>query len=135
MQRIGWNRRDFLRVAAGMGVSGKLYGFTSLLQAASPVRVRKAVIVTFGGGARDEETFAPEGPENIPNLIKEPIPQSTFYTQVVNRGILGRYVATASLATGMYESINNVASLPPEYPTVFTYTAAWAAVVESYQCF
>jgi hypothetical protein len=121
MQRIGWNRRDFLRVAAGMGVSGKLYGLTSLLRAASPVRVRKAVIVTFGGGARDEETFTPEGQENIPNLMKELIPRSTFYTQVVNRGILGHYVATASLATGMYESINNFASLPPEYPTVFEY--------------
>jgi hypothetical protein len=65
------DRRDFLRVAAGMGASGKLCGFTSLLQAASPVWVRKAVIVAFGGGARDEETFAPEGQENIPNLIKE----------------------------------------------------------------
>jgi len=83
--------------------------------------VRKAVSVTFGGGARDEETFAPEGQENIPNLIKELIRQSTFYTRVVNRGILGHYVATASLATGMYESINNCASLPPEYPTVFEY--------------
>ena len=121
IQRIGRNRREFLRVAAGMGVSGKLYGFTSLLRAASPVRVRKAVIVTFGGGARDEETFAPEGQENIPNLIKELIPQCTFYTQMVNRGILGHYVATASLPTGMYERINNVASLPPEYPTVVEY--------------
>jgi hypothetical protein len=121
MQRIGWNRRDFLRVAAGMGASSKLYGLASLLPAASPVKVRKAVIVTFGGGARDEESFAPEGQENIPNLIKELIPQSTFYTQMVNRGILGHYVATASLATGIYESINNFASLPPEYPTVFEY--------------
>ena len=70
MQRIGWNRRDFLRVAAGMGVSGKLHGFTSLLRATSPVRVRKAVVVTFGGGARDEETCAPKGQENIPTLLK-----------------------------------------------------------------
>jgi hypothetical protein len=30
-------------------------------------------------------------------------------------------VATASLATGVYETINNFASLPPEYPTVFEY--------------
>jgi hypothetical protein len=40
---------------------------------------------------------------------------------VVNRGILGHYVATASLATGVYESVNNFASLPPENPTVFEY--------------
>jgi hypothetical protein len=51
----------------------------------------------------------------------ELIPQSTFFTQVVNRGILGHYVATASLATGVYETINNFASLPPESPTVFEY--------------
>jgi len=53
--------------------------------------------------------------------MRELIPQSTFFTQVVNRGILGHYVATASLATGVYETINNFASLPPEHPTVFEY--------------
>jgi hypothetical protein len=86
-----------------------------------PPQKRKVVVVTFGGGARDQETFAPEGQENIANLMRELIPQSTFFTQVVNRGILGHYVATASLATGVYETINNFASLPPEHPTVFEY--------------
>ncbi len=84
-------------------------------------RKRKVVVVTFGGGARDEETFAPEGQENIPHMLNELIPQGTFYTQVVNHGILGHYVATASLATGAYETLNNFASTPPENPTVFEY--------------
>ena len=53
--------------------------------------------------------------------MSEFIPQASFFTQVVNRGILGHYVATASLATGVYETINNFASLPPEHPTVFEY--------------
>jgi len=88
---------------------------------ASNVPKRKIVVITFGGGARDQETFAPEGQENIPNLMREMIPRSSFFTQVVNGGILGHYVATASLATGVYETINNFASLPPEYPTVFEY--------------
>ena len=79
------------------------------------------MVITFGGGARDQETFAPEGQENIPHLMRELIPQSAFFTQVVNRGILGHYVATASLATGVYETINNFAALPPESPTVFEY--------------
>src|SRR5919197_1382175 len=35
--------------------------------------------------------------------------------------VIGHYVATASLATGVYETINNFASLPPEHPTVFEY--------------
>jgi len=82
---------------------------------------RKVIVVTFGGGARDQETFAPEGQNNIPHLVQELIPQSTFFTQVVNQGILGHYVATASLATGVYETVNNFASLPPEHPTVFEY--------------
>ncbi len=79
------------------------------------------MVVTFGGGARDEETFMPEGQENIPNLLNQLIPQATFFTQVVNRGILGHYVATASLATGVYETFNNFAAVPPDNPTVFEY--------------
>jgi hypothetical protein len=39
----------------------------------------------------------------------------------VNRGILGHYVATASLATGVYETFNNFASVAPQSPTVFEY--------------
>jgi len=82
---------------------------------------QKAVVVTFGGGTRDEETFMPDGQENIPHLLKEFIPQGTFFTQVVNRGILGHYVATASLVTGVYETFNNFAAVAPDNPTVFEY--------------
>ncbi len=119
MRQVAWRRRDFLRVAAGLGLGSTLGGFAPLLRAISSPRIKKVVVVTFGGGARDQETFDPEGQENIPNLIRELIPQSTFFTQVINRGILGHYVATASLATGVYESLNNFASVPPEHPTVF----------------
>jgi hypothetical protein len=121
MQQVAWQRRDFLRAATGVGLGSKLMGPLSLLRALTPPKIKKAVVVTFGGGARDQETFAPDGQENIPNLIKKLIPQSTFFTQVVNRGILGHYVATASLATGVYERINNFASVPPEHPTIFEY--------------
>jgi hypothetical protein len=93
----------------------------SWARAATSPSKRKVVVVTFGGGARDQETFAPEGQENIPHLMRELIPQASFFTQVVNRGILGHYVATASLATGVYETFNNFAAVPPESPTVFEY--------------
>lgn len=119
-QTIGWSRREFLRSAIGSGAGAALLGFTPLRAAAIP-RKRKTVVVTFGGGARDEETFAPDGQENIPNLLHTLGPQSTFYTQVINRGILGHYVATASLATGVYETFDNFASVPPHNPTVFEY--------------
>jgi hypothetical protein len=116
----GWDRRQFLRTAVGAAAAGALYGFTPLRAMRLP-REQKAVVVTFGGGARDEETFAPEGQENIPRMLGELIPQGTFFTQVLNRGILGHYVATASLATGFYETLNNFALTPPQHPTVFEY--------------
>ena len=118
---IAKTRRDFLRTAAGMALGTALLPSSALARSGSPRAKRKVVVITFGGGARDQETFAPEGQENIPHLMWELLPQSTFFTQVVNRGILGHYVATASLATGVYETINNFASLPPEHPTVFEY--------------
>src|ERR1035438_3547400 len=113
-------RRDFLSSAAGLTLGSTLLRSPWARAADSPSR-RKVVVVTFGGGARDQETFAPEGQENIPHLMREMIPQSTFFTQVVNRGILGHYVATASLATGAYETFNNFAAVSPEHPTVFEY--------------
>src|SRR6202165_4972040 len=120
-RQLAWSRREFLRTAAGVALGGTVLRFGPAVRAETTPKKRKVVVVTFGGGARDQETFAPEGQENIPNLIKELIPQSTFFTQVVNRGILGHYVATASLATGVYESVNNSASVPPEHPTIFEY--------------
>jgi hypothetical protein len=115
------NRRDFLRTASGLALGGTILGSSRLLRAYAAPKRKKVVVITFGGGARDQETFAPEGQENIPCLMRDLIPQSSFFTQVVNRGILGHYVATASLATGVYETINNFASLPPEHPTAFEY--------------
>ena len=117
---VGWSRREFLRSAGAAGACGVLHGFSPLRAATLPRR-RKAIVITFGGGARDSETFAPEGQENIPNLLSVLIPQCTFYTQVVNHGILGHYVATASLATGVYETFDNFAAVPPHDPTVFEY--------------
>src|SRR5579885_2517311 len=118
--QIARTRREFLRDAAGLAV-GATIAKSPFAHAAAIPKNRKVVVITFGGGARDQETFAPEGQENVPNMLRDLIPRATFFTQVVNRGILGHYVATASLATGAYETINNFASLPPENPTVFEY--------------
>ena len=119
-QQRAMTRRSFLRSATVAGTASRLFGFAPLSAAALP-REQKTVVVTFGGGARDEETFAPEGQENIPHMMNELIPQATFCTQVVNRGILGHYVATASLATGVYERFDNFADVAPTNPTVFEY--------------
>lgn len=120
-QHLSWTRREFLRAAAGLTLGSAFTPGGSIAGRAGVPRDQKVVVITFGGGARDQETFAPEGQDNIPHLMRELIPQSTFFSRVVNRGILGHYVATASLATGVYESVNNFASLPPDNPTVFEY--------------
>jgi hypothetical protein len=119
--RLSRSRRDFLRTAAGVTLGSALMSASPFVRAESARRKRKVIVITFGGGARDQETFAPEGQENIPHLLGELIPQSSFFTQVTNHGILGHYVATASLATGVYETLNNFSAVPPEHPTVFEY--------------
>jgi hypothetical protein len=117
---LGCNRRDFLRSAAGLALGSTLMSASPFVFGAA-VKKRKVIVITFGGGARDQETFAIDGQENIPHLLQDLAPQSSFFTQVVNQGILGHYVATASLATGVYETLNNFSAVPPEHPTVFEY--------------
>jgi hypothetical protein len=118
---VSRTRREFLRDAAGLALGSAVIQASPFVRAESVRKKRKVVVVTFGGGARDEETFMPDGQENIPHLLDELIPRATFFSQVINRGILGHYVATASLATGAYETFNNFAAVPPDNPTVFEY--------------
>jgi hypothetical protein len=118
---LGRTRRDFLRDAAGLALGSTLMSASPFLRGEAVRKKRKVIVVTFGGGARDQETFAPDGQENIPNMLRELAPQSSFFTQVTNQGILGHYVATASLATGVYETLNNFSAVPPEHPTIFEY--------------
>jgi hypothetical protein len=119
-QALAWSRRNFLSALTGASAARTVFGFGGNAPIPLPSN-HKAVVVTFGGGARDEETFMPDGQVNIPNLLTQLIPHATMFTQVVNRGILGHYVATASLATGVYETFNNFAAVAPQNPTVFEY--------------
>lgn len=119
---ISATRRDFLRGAIGTLSAASVTRGASAAGLVSVLRpAQKTIVVTFGGGARDEETFAEEGQENIPNLLKTLLPQGTFFTHVVNAGILGHYVATASIVTGNYERFNNFVAQPPPNPTLFEY--------------
>lgn len=120
-RRVSLSRREFLRGATGAALGSALVGASPFVYGEGPRRKRKVIVITFGGGARDQETFAPQGQENIPHLLNELAPQSSFFTHVTNQGILGHYVATASLTTGVYETLNNFAAVPPDHPTVFEY--------------
>src|ERR1700733_125018 len=115
------SRREFLRTTAGLALGAALGSSSPFARGEAARKKRKIIVITFGGGARDQETFAPEGQENIPHMLRELIPQSSFFTHVTNQGILGHYVATASLTTGVYETLNNFSAVPPEHPTVFEY--------------
>ena len=115
------SRREFLRGAAHLALGGALVSSSPMVRGEGVRNKRKVIVVTFGGGARDQETFAPDGQENIPHMLNELAPQSTFFTHVTNHGILGHYVATASLTTGVYETLNNFSAVPPDNPTVFEY--------------
>ena len=118
---ISASRRDFLRLATGATLGSTIFSCTSSSAPIALSPAKKVVVVTFGGGSRDDETFSEDGIENIPHLLNELLPRGTFFTRVVNRGILGHYVATASLATGAYETFNNFAAVSPDHPTVFEY--------------
>ena len=130
-RRLARSRRDFLRDATGVAIGSAFLGASPFVRAATAVRKRKVIVVTFGGGARDQETFAPQGQVNIPHMLGELIRQASFFTQVVNRGILGHYVATASLATGVYETLNNFSAVPPDHPTPSSSTSAKTSTVLS----
>lgn len=118
---LSFSRREFLRDISGMALGSAFVGGGPFLHGEAVRRKRKVIVVTFGGGARDQETFAPEGQANIPHLLQELAPQSTFFTHMTNQGILGHYVATASLVTGAYETLNNFSVVPPKNPTAFEY--------------
>jgi hypothetical protein len=121
-QTISATRRDFLRGAIGTLSAASISSAALASQTASVLRpTQKTIVVTFGGGARDEETFAEDGQENIPNLLHTLLPQGTFFSHVVNAGILGHYVATASIVTGSYERFDNFIAQPPPNPTLFEY--------------
>ncbi len=80
-QNLAWNRREFLRTAAGVTLGASISPAGSVFRASAFPKDKKVVVITFGGGARDQETFAPEGQENIPHLMREMIPQARFFTK------------------------------------------------------
>src|SRR5438270_9883288 len=68
---ISRSRRDFLRDASRLALGSMLLRSNAFAGTAAGSNRKKVVVITFGGGARDQETFAPEGQENIPHLMRE----------------------------------------------------------------
>jgi hypothetical protein len=116
-------KRDFLK-AAGLALAHRilpasLYGFwQQALERKAPGR--RVILVTFGGGVRYSETFAPEGLRNIPRLaaIRH---EGYFFRECWNHGVLSHFNSTASIVTGQWQRVDDFGFQPPESPTLFEF--------------
>jgi len=115
-------RRHFLQVAAAFiaehFLPRRIFARTAKDYARPDHRV---MIVTFGGGARFQDTFAPEGWANIPHLASELLPQGLFYPVARNEGLTGHFNSTSALLTGRWQNVDSFGSEPPGSPTAFEY--------------
>jgi len=109
-------KRQFVRLA-GLSIANRI--FPRWLHAESQPRSQnKVIIVTFGGGVRYSETFAPEGERNIPRLL-ELKPEGFFYRNCINAGVLSHFNSTASIVTGNWQRVDDFGFQPPASPTLF----------------
>lgn len=109
-----WTKRQFLQLA-GLSIANRIVSGEPAKQAASS---NKVIIVTFGGGVRYAETFAPEGLHNIPRLV-ELQPQGHFFKSCINAGVLSHFNSTASILTGNWQRVDDFGYQPPAGPTIF----------------
>src|SRR6266567_2913894 len=97
-------RRNFLKLAAAFiadhllprpGRAARLFTPYATLDPSGPGEYTKpaqrAIVVTFGGGARYQDTFAPEGWINIPHLASDLAPQGLLYPVAFNQGLTGHF--------------------------------------------
>ena len=115
-------RRDFLKLAAAFiadhFLPRRLFALAGK-ESAKPSN--KAIVVTFGGGARYQDTFAPEGWVNIPHLTGELFSQGLFYPTARNEGLTGHFTSSSALLTGNWQYVDTFGSERPASPTVFEY--------------
>ena len=93
-------RREMVRLLAACMADWWLprRALASRRRAARPER--RAIVVTFGGGVRYEDTLAREGWINIPHLATELVPQGLVYPVARYEGLTGHFNSTAALVTG-----------------------------------
>jgi len=113
-------KRQFLG-AAGLAIADKMIPQRLLAQATEPVEAdRKLIIVTFGGGVRYSETFAPDGLRNIPRL-RDLQTDGMFFKTCINAGVLSHYNSTSSILTGNWQRVDDFGFSRAQSPTLFEY--------------
>lgn len=114
-------KRDFFKLA-GMAIAQRILP-PSLMHfwqqaAEAQARGRKVILVTFGGGVRTSETFAPEGLRNIPRLAALR-PEGYFFQTCRNEGVLSHFNSTASIVTGNWQRVDDFGFEAPASATLF----------------
>ena len=100
-------KRDFLRLA-GLAIADRLLPSWLRAQPARPSSDdRKLILVTFGGGCRYQETFAPEGLRDIPRLAALK-PEGRFFSSCVNGGVLSHYDSKSSIVTANWQRVDDL---------------------------
>lgn len=115
---LSLSKRRFVQLA-GLSIANRI--LPGSLGAQEPPARRsshKVIVVTFGGGVRYSETFAPEGLHNIPRLVALR-PEGHFFKSCVNSGVLSHFNSTASLLTGNWQRVDDFGFQPPAGPTLF----------------
>ena len=110
------DRRTLLRLALLAAVEN--------LPAKAPARpdrpARKVVLVTIAG-VRRKETLAAAGPDNIPHLRGELMPQALVYESCVNEGVTSHFNTISSILTGVWQHVDDWGRDLPRNPTLINY--------------
>jgi hypothetical protein len=117
---LSLSKRRFVQLA-GLSIANRILpGWLHAQESASRGSANKIIIVTFGGGVRYSETFAPEGLRNIPRLVTLR-PEGYFFKNCINSGVLSHFNSTASILTGNWQRVDDFGFEPPAGPTLFEY--------------
>ena len=110
------DRRTLLRLA--------LLAAVEKLPAKAPARpdrpAHKVVLATIAG-IRRKETWAAVGPDNIPRLRGELMPQALFYESCVNEGVTSHFNTISSILTGVWQHVDDWGRDLPRNPTLINY--------------
>ncbi len=112
-------KRSFLRLA-GLSIAPRILPSWLKGETVGSRERRRVIIVTFGGGVRYSETFAPEGLHNIPRMAAMQ-PNGYFFRSCTNAGVLSHFNSTASILTGNWQRVDDFGFQPPAGPTLFEY--------------
>src|SRR5438445_13095330 len=114
---LNLSKRRFVQLA-GLSIADRILpGFLHAQKPPPRRRSNKVFLVTFGGGVRYSETFAPEGLRNIPRLVGMR-PEGRFFRNCINSGVLSHYNSTASILTGNWQRVDDFGFQAPAGPTL-----------------